>query len=752
MLCNSCGREGERCQEGDVLETSHVLTSLPPPGREKISPIFCPTGEAKGLPPTPKNADMPTEMEKKKELECTTRTLSLHVDNEPGVIDTDMIREATDRALPRMGLMGEAMKDLGYDVVDLEELRIEFKNIVRIDHLWMMANLTVLSLANNLIEKIENLDSLINLKILNLSFNKITKMENLHNLVNLVQLGLSRNSITVIEGLDELKQLEIFSAAQNQIEGDDCIMYLRKFRKIHCLNLTGNPCTLEEDFRLRIVTFVPQLIYYEYVRIRDEERERGKEKYGYELRQLNEEDRLIREEEEAAIRKSEWEAHLSRAFVLGLEGDHLYEAMFSDDPDGQNFKLIGEKVFDCYSHLKELTASASAGLFQYGMEKMHARDEEIRKFTTAVDQRQEKVAGEAREFTELLLDFKIALYNEARMIIEEPDEMVGIVDYGVERMNEMIDEMDHYCDETWICLVHKSVQLYELMDVDSVDYEDSMSVEMRGMFQRNMGGMVNEFIEKAQEAFTKIREAEADYFEMMSDKTNRYLTAFHMRGANFISLPEPLRPDIQSQNGGKLHVPFSVVPCFLFLWNMFRHLDAIFRLKRPSAETRSKRTRRRRRRKMAMVSKDALMNALGASHEVHLRVIDFTEDRVLTSCREWFQNIIDDLTREENVRNRSVIYELTSYLDNLRDIFREEIDEYLKEAQSLLEGEHLLVFMEKMQGTRRGSVEGEDPGALVDLIEGTSTLPDRDTSIKHKAKTLYPKPGQTEPYNFYTYS
>ncbi|KAL1138290.1 hypothetical protein AAG570_009978 [Ranatra chinensis] len=36
--------------------------------------------------------------------------------------------------------------------------------------------------------------------------------------------------------------------------------------------------------------------------------------------------------------------------------------------------------------------------------------------------------------------------------------------------------------------------------------------------------------------------------------------------------------DIQSQKGGKLHLPFSVVSCVLFFWNMFQRLDAIFRL------------------------------------------------------------------------------------------------------------------------------------------------------------------------------
>lgn len=54
-----------------------------------------------------------------------------------------------------------------------------FTDILKIDHLWMMENLTVLSLAHNAIETIENLEELKNLVELNLSYNKIEKIEGL---------------------------------------------------------------------------------------------------------------------------------------------------------------------------------------------------------------------------------------------------------------------------------------------------------------------------------------------------------------------------------------------------------------------------------------------------------------------------------------------------------------------------------------------------------------------------------------------
>lgn len=56
-------------------------------------------------------------------------------------------------------------------------VRLEFQNILRIDHLWMLKSLRKLTLAHNLIEKIENLEQLTGLNELDLSFNKIEKIE-----------------------------------------------------------------------------------------------------------------------------------------------------------------------------------------------------------------------------------------------------------------------------------------------------------------------------------------------------------------------------------------------------------------------------------------------------------------------------------------------------------------------------------------------------------------------------------------------
>lgn len=113
---------------------------------------------------------------------------------------------------------GRLFAEEGVHLDEATEVRLEFQNILRIDHLWMLTSLTKLTLAHNLIEKIENLERLTGLNELDLSFNKIEKIEKLDALVNLEVLTLFHNKIRKIENLDTLENLLVFSIGDNFIE------------------------------------------------------------------------------------------------------------------------------------------------------------------------------------------------------------------------------------------------------------------------------------------------------------------------------------------------------------------------------------------------------------------------------------------------------------------------------------------------------------------------------------------------------
>ena len=84
-----------------------------------------------------------------------------------------------------------------YLIKTTSTLRLEFRQILKIDNLQDLTSLTRLFLDNNFIEKITGLEFLNNLVWLDLSFNKIRKIDGLASQKNLQVLALYQNEIKV---------------------------------------------------------------------------------------------------------------------------------------------------------------------------------------------------------------------------------------------------------------------------------------------------------------------------------------------------------------------------------------------------------------------------------------------------------------------------------------------------------------------------------------------------------------------------
>ena len=87
--------------------------------------------------------------------------------------------------------------DKEYIIRTTSTLRLEFRQILKIDNLQDLTSLTRLFLDNNFIEKITGLEFLNNLVWLDLSFNKIRKIDGLGSQKNLQVLALYQNEIKV---------------------------------------------------------------------------------------------------------------------------------------------------------------------------------------------------------------------------------------------------------------------------------------------------------------------------------------------------------------------------------------------------------------------------------------------------------------------------------------------------------------------------------------------------------------------------
>ncbi|XP_031560663.1 leucine-rich repeat-containing protein 46-like [Actinia tenebrosa] len=119
-------------------------------------------------------------------------------------------------------------------ILTLTHVRLDRENIKNIDNLDCLGPVTNLYLQNNEITKIENLDPLPKLRFLTLANNKIKKIENLNHLHSLMFLDLTDNNIEDFDPKELPKSLII-------------------------LNMSGNPCVMHNDYRVKILQSLDKL-------------------------------------------------------------------------------------------------------------------------------------------------------------------------------------------------------------------------------------------------------------------------------------------------------------------------------------------------------------------------------------------------------------------------------------------------------------------------------------------------------------
>jgi len=66
------------------------------------------------------------------------------------------------------------------------------------------------------------------------------------------------------------------------------------------------------------------------------------------------------------------------------------------------------------------------------------------------------------------------------------------------------------------------------------------------------------------------------------------------------------------------------------------------------------------------VDKDTIVNAIGASHDVHLVKIDNREDEIVTRSGGWISSLMQGIHKSECVRNRTRVVEISNYIDHSR--------------------------------------------------------------------------------------
>lgn len=114
----------------------------------------------------------------------------------------------------------------------------------------------------------------------------------------------------------------------------------------------------EKFFRIYIAGLLPQLTYYENKYISREERDEGKDRFRFKLREIMDNEKAEVIERERVAREKEENVHFTKCFVEDLDKDQLFDSLFIfDNPEqgeclmrigGEEKNLISECVHMFY--------------------------------------------------------------------------------------------------------------------------------------------------------------------------------------------------------------------------------------------------------------------------------------------------------------------------------------------------------------------------------------------------------------------
>ncbi|XP_059937665.1 dynein regulatory complex subunit 3 [Mesoplodon densirostris] len=514
---------------------------------------------------------------------CFPGRMNRLCDMEPRVMDDEMLKLAVGEQGPR-DEAGQLAKQEGILFKDVLSLQLDFQNILRIDSLWQFENLRKLQLDNNIIRKIEGLESLTRLVWLDLSFNNIEAIEGLDTLVNLEDLSLFNNRISKIDSLDALVKLQVLSLGNNHISNMTDIIYLRRFKDLRTLSLSGNPVAEAEDYRTFICAYLPDLVYLDFRRIDDHMKELAEMKHQYSIDELKHRENLTQARlEDEQARQEELEGHKA-AFVEHLNGPFLFDSMYAEDVEGSQLSHL-PGVGELPLTYKDKFVIICLNIFEYGLKQQEKRKAELDTFMGCV----QEAVWEKQEQGK----HKITKFEEKHLL-----SLSSIRDES-EPTNFEIKMAEHGEDITKLLnvLMTLEMQLVEQLE------------ETINMFERNIIELVGLFVENVQSLMAQCRDLENHHHEKLLEIAISTLEKI-VKGELDEDLPDAVRP--------------------LF------------------------------------VDKDTIVNAVGASHDVHLLKIDNWEDELVTRVNSWCAHLVDKIHKDEIRRNRRRVKEIDQYVDHVR--------------------------------------------------------------------------------------
>ena len=145
-----------------------------------------------------------------------------------------------------------------------------------------LADCTELYLGNKEIEKLRGFEDFVNLEYLCINGNRLKKINNLDGNFRMKAVNAQDNQICTLKGsLQCFHNLEQLDLANNELRDlAKLLPILERFLFLTHLNLKGNPCCEEPDYRLQVVHAMPGLRVLDQHVISVAERSKAKANIG----------------------------------------------------------------------------------------------------------------------------------------------------------------------------------------------------------------------------------------------------------------------------------------------------------------------------------------------------------------------------------------------------------------------------------------------------------------------------------------
>ncbi|CAH1794345.1 unnamed protein product [Owenia fusiformis] len=412
---------------------------------------------------------------------------------EPSVVDEEMLQKAVEEQGPK-DEAGRLAKAEGIDFAEVTQLRLDFKNILKIDNMWCFTCLTKLQLDNNIIERIEGLDVLVNLTWLDLSFNNIEVIEGLDKLTKLTDLTLYNNRIARIENMDSLVDLHVLSIGNNDLKDLENLTYLRRFKNCKTLNLNGNPFCELEDYKVFVLAYLPHIDYLDYRLVDEASKHSAYEKYQISIEEMLHDERAAqRKLDEQLAKEKEFETH-KKAYVEKLNGPYMFDSMYQDDIEGNKLSAM-PGVDELLVVYRESFSKICQQIFEFGLIEHEKRVGEIDEFWKAINEAKTENKNMGMVKVNDFIDYKKKLFLDLLQLGEQGQSIAE------QRFAEYNDK---------VAILQDALMGYEMQLVDQLE-------ETVKDFERNMADMVSGFLENVQALISQCRDLENMHHERMME-------------------------------------------------------------------------------------------------------------------------------------------------------------------------------------------------------------------------------------------